>query len=434
MLTLGASCIGGRSAHRRLAPAIVFLFLLLFPLSPGAACQDIVPTKAEMSDESQLYMKVQLDAAVKVSHLKPGDVVIGNLSRDVYRGDNKLFPAGSQVRLVVDKLGRRRRMPNDYWPLVIKVFIPRHENYPTFQSASVLLPDGTEVPLSVSLIAIQNERSIYTKPSANALLPTASAPATHAEEPNAPSTAAAVPSEHSKEKAKPILTLQATTWEASQFPKSAVDEDSPSARAPTASVTLATGTPAKIILLDTVSASKSHPGDAFRARLIEPIWLESQAVLPAGTIFEGKVVKSTPPRMLSRAGSLLLSFTGLTVNGRADAALVASVTGLDLDQRSHTRIDPEGKLQGNRPGLKWMLINIAVTAGIAKEADDATQLIIEAIVSTATDVSTAGVARIVGTCASVAFMLTRHGRDVVVPKFTEMTIILDRPLTLTLSP
>jgi hypothetical protein len=412
---------------------MVFLFLLLFPLSPRAACQDIVPTKAEMSDESQLYMKVQLDAAVKVSHLKPGDVVVGNLSRDVYRGDNKLFPAGSQVRLVVDKLGRRRRMPNDYWPLVIKVFIPRHENYPTFQSASVLLPDGTEAPLSVSLISIQNERSIHTKLSANAL-PTASAPTTHAEEPNAPSTAASVPSERSKEKAKPILTLQATTSEASQFPKSAVDEDSPSPRAPTALVTLASGTPAKIILLDTVSASKSHPGDAFRARLIEPIWLESQAVLPAGTIFEGKVVKSTPPRMLSRAGSLLLTFTGLTVPGGADAALVASVTGLDLDQRSHTRIDPEGKLQGNRPGMKWMLINIAVTAGIAKEADDATQLIIEAIVSTATDVSTAGVARIVGTCASVAFMLTRHGRDVVVPKFTEMTIILDRPLTLTLSP
>jgi hypothetical protein len=61
------------------------------------------------------------------------------------------------------------------------------------------------------------------------------------------------------------------------------------------------------------------------------------------------------------------------------------------------------------------------------------QLIIEAIVSTATDASTAGVARIVGTCASIAFMLTRHGRDIVVQKFTERTIILDRPLTLTLS-
>jgi len=40
---------------------------------------------------------------------------------------------------------------------------------------------------------------------------------------------------------------------------------------------------------------------------------------------------------------------------------------------------------------------------------------------------------VINRTTSVAFMLTRHGRDVVVPKFTEMTIILDRPLTLTLS-
>jgi hypothetical protein len=136
--------------------------------------------------------------------------------------------------------------------------------------------------------------------------------------------------------------------------------------------------------------------------------------------------------MLSRAGSLLLTFTGLTVPGGADSSLVASVAGLDLDQSSHTKIDPEGKLGGDRPGKMWMLINLAVTAGIAKETDDATQLIIEVLVSAATDASTAGVARIAGTCASGLFILTRHGRDVVLPKFTEMTIMLDRPLSLTL--
>ena len=38
-----------------------------------------------------------------------------------------------------------------------------------------------------------------------------------------------------------------------------------------------------------------------------------------------------------------------------------------------------------------MAINLGVTAGSAKVADDTLQLMIEAIVSTATDVSTAGV-------------------------------------------
>jgi hypothetical protein len=77
-----------------------------------------------------------------------------------------------------------------------------------------------------------------------------------------------------------------------------------------------------------------------------------------------------------------------------------------------------------------MLINAGATAGIAKEADDATQLLVEALVSTATDASTAGTAKIVGACASAVFMVTRHGRDVVLPRFTEMNITFDRPVLL----
>jgi type IV secretion system protein VirB10 len=195
-------------------------------------------------------------------------------------------------------------------------------------------------------------------------------------------------------------------------------------------VTLATGTQAKIVLLGRVSASKSRPGDSFQARLVEPVRLDSKVVLPEGTLLAGKVVKSTPPRMLSRAGSLLLTFTDVILPGRASIPAVASVTAVELDQRSHTKIDPEGKLQGDRPGKAWMAINIGVTAGIAKVTDDSMQLIIEAVVSTATDASTAGTARIVGICASGLFLLTRHGRDVVLPRFSEMNVSFDRPVSL----
>ncbi len=134
--------------------------------------------------------------------------------------------------------------------------------------------------------------------------------------------------------------------------------------------------------------------------------------------------------MLSRAGSLLLTFTSLTLPGGTATPVGAFVTAAQLDQRSHTKIDPEGKLHGDRPGKAWMLIHIGVTAGIAKEADDTLQLIIEVFVSTATDASTAGVGRIAATCASGLFLLTRHGRDVVLPKFTQMNIMFDRPVSL----
>ena len=76
-----------------------------------------------------------------------------------------------------------------------------------------------------------------------------------------------------------------------------------------------------------------------------------------------------------------------------------------------------------------MLINLGAAIGIAKAVDDGLQLVIEAIVSTATDVSTAGVGRIVAAGISGVFMMTRRGRDVVLHPFTEMRIVLERPLS-----
>src|ERR1051326_3090354 len=103
--------------------------------------------------ESSLYVELVLSKPAKLAALKTGDVVEGRLSRDVYCGDAKLFPSGSAIRLTVDKLERRRKESNDHWPGVFKLFMPRHENYPTFQAATVLAPDGVEVPLQVSLIS-----------------------------------------------------------------------------------------------------------------------------------------------------------------------------------------------------------------------------------------------------------------------------------------
>jgi hypothetical protein len=228
----------------------------------------------------------------------------------------------------------------------------------------------------------------------------------------------------------PTMILEASMVENQGSP--AASGDSPSPSGPDLSdLELPTGTTCKILLLGDVSASKSKPGDVVQARLIEPVLVNSRVVLPAGTLIEGKVVKRTPPRWGSRAGSLALTFTGVTLPGGNLIPIAASLTGAELDRRSHTKIDPEGQLRGEHPGKAWMAINIGVTAGVAKEADDTFQLIFEAIVSTATDASTAGTARIIATCASGIYIVSRKGRDVVVPRFTEMEISLDRPLSAT---
>jgi hypothetical protein len=383
-----------------------------------------------ITPDSSLYVKVRLNSAIKMSALKPGDVVEGKLSREVYSGDRELFPAGSPAQLTVDKVEQRRRVPNDHWPWIIKVFTPRYEKYPTFRSVSVALPGGHTIALRVSLISIGNEKSIQAEVGGTkGKTRQAATSASQAQEGSITPLVATPQSKSRSRAAGPTVALEAQLTISEPVPAAPGDSSSGPASLP-APVTLAAGTRAKVILLKEVSASKSRPGDSFQARIVEPVWLNSKVVLPEGSSLEGKVVKSGAPRRLSRAGSLLLAFTRLTLPGGVVVPVVASLTGAELDQRSHTKIDPEGKLTGDRPGKAWMLINIGATAGIAKEMDDGTQLVLEAIVSTATDASSAGIARIVATCASGLFILTRHGRDVVLPKFTEMNIMFNRPVSL----
>jgi hypothetical protein len=386
--------------------------------APSAQSSTPLPIDSpiDLALQSSVYVKVQLANTMKVSALKPGDVIAGKLAQDIYSGDRQLFHAASVVHLTVDKLGRRRRVANDHWPWVIKVFTPRHENYPTFLSGTVSLIDGREVPLRVSLISINRETEIRARRKAR----TDAGPTVSSK---------LLGSIVTLQAANPRETL-ATSGAASGATSAAPSSESPSDNTLAGPATLSAGTLAKVILLSGVSASQSRPGDSFQARLIEPVILNSKIVLPEGTILGGKVVNRTPPRMLSRAGSILLVFTDLTLPGKAAIPLAASVTGADVDQRSHTRIDPEGKLHGDRPGKVWMAINLGVTGGIAKEADDTIQLIVEGIVSTASDASTAGVGRIIAACASGLFLITRHGRDVVLPRFTQMNLVFDRPLSL----
>jgi len=389
-------------------PNLRLSLVIVLCLSVYSAAQDPTvrldnPDSGPPANVSNLYLKVRLDSAVKVSKLRPGDEVSGKLFQDVYQGGIDVFPASSAVRLTVDRLERRRRAPNDHWPWVIKVSTPRHENWPVFRTGSVVDRSGRQVPLDVSIISVNKEVEIVPKSKKNSGTAPAQVDSLH----------------KTRRELGSLVTLIAS---APPIANGSVISSPP------ASMTIPSGTEAKVVLLRDISASKNHANDSFQARLVEPVLRESTLLLPEGTLFEGKVLKSRAPRTLSRSGSILLTFTNMTVPGGKSSPVAASVGGAQINQGSHTVIDPEGLMHGDRPGKTWMLVNIGTTAGLAKVADDGAQLIIEALVSTATDVSTAGTARIISTCVSGIFFLTRHGRDVVLPKYTQMKIIFDRPV------
>jgi hypothetical protein len=399
----------------------LWICLLVAALVPACAlCRaEDKPALPETSKTPGLYMKVQLEKPLKFSKLKPGDLVEGSLARDVYSSDRELFSAGSHVRLAVDHMEKRRRIANDHWPWVIKAFTPRHQLYPVFKAATVSSA-GTESTLQVSVLSISRMRDVHAQ--AKKKKPG------QADNETTPVEVSKTGGLYGPAKmATPIMVLEASSVNGEK----AISGGDGSSSTPDLSVLqdLPAGTKCKILLTSDVSASKSKPGDVIQARLLEPVLLNSRVALPAGTLIEGSVVKRTPPRWGSRAGSLALTFSGLTLPHGNQVPISASLAGAELDRRSHTRIDSEGQLRGEHPGKAWMAINLGVTAGVAKEADDTFQLIFEAIVSSATDASTAGTARIISSCASGIYMVTRHGRDVVIPRFTEMDISLDRPLS-----
>ena len=397
----------------------------------GAGCAaQAAKTSAEgpQLSNSSLYLKVQLDHPLKLSKLKPGDIVEGKLARDVYSSDRELFSVGAPVRMTVDHLEKRRRPADDHWPWVVKAFTPRHQSYPVFTRATLSVVSGKS-ELQVSVLSISRKRDVQAQARKNKKGDPSGKSETDASGPVEVSKSGGVYG--SGKLAAPVMVLEAFPEGGKEFAGTERENSSPEGSDVAGLETLPAGTACRLLLLGDVSASKSKVGDTVQARLLEPVFENARVALPAGTLFEGKVVKRTPPKWGSRAGSLYLAFTGVTLPGGNLIPLSASLTGAELDRRSHTKIDPEGQLHGERPGKAWMAINIGVTAGLAKEVDDTTQLIIEVIVSTATDASTAGTARIVSSCISGIYMVSRHGRDVVLPRFTEMNISLDRPLTVT---
>ncbi len=194
------------------------------------------------------------------------------------------------------------------------------------------------------------------------------------------------------------------------------------------------GTVAHVVLLSRLRAPKSRAGDAFLARLAEPIRLDSRVVLPEGVVLEGRVVRSVPPRWLNRPGSLSLTFTQLRLPVGGAAAIVASPSAAVVDWASGLQMGSEGEFVAARPSKARFLIDLGVAGGISKAADDSFQLVAETLISTATSASTAGSAKILAAALSGLYLLTRHGRDVSLPPYTRMGISFERPALLSSRP
>jgi hypothetical protein len=124
---------------------------------------------------------------------------------------------------------------------------------------------------------------------------------------------------------------------------------------------------ARAFLLNTLSAAQNREGD-LSSVLAEPVRFGGQ-MFGAGSIVEGRVLRSTPPRTLSRAGTLSLRIDclappeqTLAVDGVLDAA--------ENEARAPPMLREEGMLRGRKPGLKNALVDLGIAYAVGKAADD----------------------------------------------------------------
>ena len=389
---------------------------LLFGLSHSTALLAQSPS-SPAATEIPLFVKVQLDSSVKLSSLKPGESVAGTLTRDVYSPQNRVFAAGSSIQLTVSGVERKRKVPSEKWPWVAKLFMPHHENFPVFHDAAISMPDGTRSVIQTSFLSFDRMKDVKVPPP-------------HKGRKSDDATFVRGNSIEQAPKKEVSVSHGPTLYlEAYRSGAESIEGSDRLRSAPSVPSTLAAGTVCRVLLMDDISASKSHAGDQIHARLLEPILSDSKVAIPAGSVFEGRVMKATPPRIPTRAGTLTITFDSIHLPEGYRIPVSASLASVGVNAGSPIKMDREGRIHGSRPGAMWMLINSGVAGGIAKEVDDGTQLIAEAIISTATDASTAGTARIAGSIVSGIYMLTRKGHDVVLPNHTEMALTLNRPLT-----
>lgn len=393
----------------RLPLAVSAAILASISIIPCAVCAGNL-----QSDRTPILLEVQLNSTARLSRLKPSDRLEGKVKRDVYSGERKLIPSGSPIELTVTTVERHRQKRSDRWPWVVRRFAPRHSSSPCSLAGVVALPNGSKVSIPLTLVSISHAVKLTTRAKEAASVEVTG------------EQSVATVAHQAGSGAHPGLTLllKAERPPVNGVPPPAAYDVFP----PPMPQTLAAGTVARVVLLRDLRASASHTGDAFQARLCEPVYVNSRLVLPEGVLIQGEVVRSIAPRWRSRSGFLSLTFTRLKLPA-GETAIVASPSGVVVDRTAGLRMNSEGGLRAS-PGTARLLIDLGVTGGLSKVADDSFQLIAEALISTATDASTAGTAKIVAAAASGIYLLTRHGRDVVLPQYTNMEITFGRPVLL----
>ena len=94
----------------------------------------------------------------------------------------------------------------------------------------------------------------------------------------------------------------------------AIGEDEVAKSVP--SVTIPAGTRISIRTIDAIDSARNHVGDRFQASLEQPLWVDSNIVVPKGADVYGRLDESKETGTFAGRSQLKLQLTGIVVNGQ----------------------------------------------------------------------------------------------------------------------
>jgi hypothetical protein len=357
-----------------------------------------MPVVAVALEESDSLVRAVFPGHKSWGHVEKGIVVEGRLSIPLYAGEYIVAPADSAVRITVSSVEKIRENIG-FWRktgrAMVRAFSPLETSHPTeyrvdLSAADLLRPTGEVLPLDVRVLRASS--GVMVQPNAKSL----QTPGVGRE----------------KSKAGNILLMASRRKSLSSLP--AVQSLAPM-------TTSGEQRAARAYLLTALRASQNHQGDTFRAQLAEPVRIGGRVFAP-WSLVEGTVVRSVAPRMLSRAGRLYLRVDRIVPADGEPLRVGGSLSAAEADAQARFALDQEGTLHGRKPGMLNGLVDISYGYFLGKLSDDVAETPIRAIGASMSDAAVANAARYFGLGSSLVFLITRHGRDVYLPKYALIEI------------
>jgi hypothetical protein len=224
----------------------------------------------------------------------------------------------------------------------------------------------------------------------------------------------------------PCLLLSTLLAAQSSSPNSVTETDLPAATTPTntpvPAVQMNGSVPAGTVLMvrleTTLATFSNRVGDPFRGSINQPVVVNGQTVIPVGAVVEGRITKVSEPRRISGKPTIgILPEAVILPNGERyflDATLTdTNIRGADVSR--------EGQFKGLGHDRSDQLEAGGGTAG---------GMLIGGLIGGPPGILIGGA---IGAGSTTAHWLSKH-RSATLPAGTELTLELNRPLTMTSQP